>query len=200
MQPKPAPFGKRGAPVNRPAAGRSLAAALPATELSSTGVPLSEIAKTLMAKGPDEKIETRTSETGIVPTSWRAGILAGVAASSLQAGWVILSATSGADQTTAMLQAAGVDQTKALPILLAGSLLAGGEATASTILFAHSLLKKSGHNNAIAYAVGGGLAAGVLSYVSDAIGMSIGASNLSVDIATGVAAGFFYRMFAGLRG
>ena len=199
MQPsKPASFGKRGASA-RPAA-QTRPTPRSALETTSTGVPVSELAKTLMAKPAMDDADHRTSAKGVVPTSWRAGILAGLAASSLQAGYVILQANSGTDQVSAMLAAAGVDQTKTLPILLLSSLLGGGEATGSTILFAHSFLKRTGHNNALAYAVGGGIVAGLSSVVMQAIGASLGPSTLPVDVATGIAAGFFYRMFAGARG
>lgn len=200
MQPtRPASFGKRGASASRPAA-QSRSTPRSALETTSTGVPISELAKTLMAKPSSDEPDHRTSAKGVVPTSWRAGILAGLAASSLQAGYVILQASNSNDQVSAMLAAAGVDQTKTLPILLLSSLIGGGEATASTILFVHSLLRKAGQTNLVAYAVGGGVVAAGVSALMQALGTSFGPTTLPVDIATGVAAGFFYRMFAGARG
>jgi hypothetical protein len=200
---KPVTFGKRGAPAAVRSAAAPGRAAAPANdlELSSTGAPLKEIARSLMAKEPEEaEARDGARKAGAVPTSWRAGILAGLVVSAMQAGFVILKASAGADATTAgLMQMAGVDQAKALPLILAGSLFSGAEATASTILFAHSALKRLRNASFMAYGIGGGLAAGAFAFAQQALGLGEMEHGLALEIATGAAAGFFYRMFAGVR-
>jgi hypothetical protein len=192
-------FGKRGV---QSSASRAMAqASRGASEISSTGVPLSELAKSLMAQTVGDSASTEPlKKAGVVPRSWRAGILAGLLVSAMQAGFVIIKAKTGADPTTAgLLQMAGVDPDKALPLLLAGSLLSGAQATASTILFAHWALRRLNNASFIAYGIGGGIAAGALAYAAQALGLAEMEHGLALEIATGAAAGFFYRMFAGAR-
>ena len=200
MQPKSASFGKRGstaqrAQVARPRAGQA------SVELSSTGVPISELAKTLMVStggGSDAPVSSKSA--GQVPRSWRAAILAGAAVSCLNAGFVILKAKNGSAEMGAMLQMAGVDEARSLPILLAASLWTGSEAAATTVLFAHSGLKRIGQSSILAYALAGAAVTGIFTALTQALGMGGGEYGWPIEIATGAAAGFFYRVFAGARG
>ena len=201
MQSKPVSFGKRGvAQAQTSAAAGSRPAASNALDLLSTGVPIAELAKSLQLTGTASSAASPAGsrDTGVVPRSWRAGILAGFAVSCAKAGFVILNARNQSPEVAGLMQMAGVDQTRALPLLLAGSLLSGAEAAAGTILFAHSMLRRMNNSSVVGYGLGGGLVAVVATGISVALGSAD--VNWPVEIATGVAVGVLYRLFAGARG
>ena len=205
MQTKPVSFGKRGAvsPAARTAAtaGRSpVSPGRSAVELSASGVPISDLAKSLNLGSVAAPVEDDARETGLVPKSWRAGILAGLAVSCMKAGFVILNAKNARPEVAGLMQIAGVDEAKALPLLLMGSLWSGAESAAGTILMAHAVLRRLNITSVIAYGFGGGIVAAALTGLAFQLGLDDVANGWPIEIATGVGAGVFYRLFAGARG
>ena len=223
MQAKPNTFGKRGGPVQaRPrltvAAAQSSpgfaapAAASPAAKPAEKD--LEAIARSIIAETRRER-EVDQVVYGFVPTSWRAGILAGVAVSCMQAGLVVLKAKTGPLQV-GPIELTGVSGSTAVAVQLVGSLWSGAEATASTVLFAHQILRRMRDTSLVTYTLAGGVVAGALAYLTMTLGGLKGEDALSgvlhsignagpehgwlVELATGAAAGFFYRLFAGARG
>jgi hypothetical protein len=196
MVSKPAPtFGKRG----RPAPAQATAPPRPAPavfETSESGVPLSVLAASLMpCPANTEAVERRAG--GTVPTSWRAGLLAGLVVSLMQAGTVIIEAKAQSASLSGLAAMTGVSPHTMLPLVVAGSLLDGAQTTGFTILTAHWVLKRFVVTGHVAYALGGAAAAAVYAVGALLLGFGAPAHGWAIELATGLGAGFFYRVFAG---
>lgn len=198
---KASSFGKRGATVAARAPARPAAnggtSALAATE---SGIPLDVIAKQLIGEGAARANtpEARSVE-GYVPWSWRASMLAGIAASSLQAGlivWQSQNAGSALPGLPGVNVAPGVGS-PVTAALIAYGLWSGAREAAGSMMFSHFGLRLFGLRTPIAYAVGGGAGGAAMAYISEAL--AGGEANLITSVATGLVTGFLYRMFAGLR-
>ena len=187
-------FGKRGriAPMRSAVPAR---AALSPPETTESGLPLSVIAASLMDRPATEASE-RHSVGGAVPKSWRAGMLAGLVVSFLQAGTIVVG--SNADATLAgAASLLGIDAQMAVPLVIAGSLLNSAQTIAFTIFISHRLLRHYALTGLVAYALGGAVAAAVCAAAWLALGLGAPEHGWTIEIASGLAAGFFYRLFAG---
>lgn len=187
-------FGKRGRPAMvRPAAARPGRVNFETTE---SGLPLSVLAASLMQRPAEaETIERRTG--GTVPYSWRAGLLAGLVVSLMQAGLVIVGATAQSSSLAGLASLTGVSTQMVGPIVLAGSLFNSAETIVFTIFVAHRLLKRFAITSHGAYALGGAATAAVLAAAWLVLGFGAPTHGWLIEIATGLGAGFFYRLFAG---
>jgi hypothetical protein len=196
MMSKPTPtFGKRGrppplraAPPPRPAPAVS--------ETSESGVPLSDLAAALMPSPADAEADERRARR-TVPYSLRAGLLAGLVVSLMQAGLVIVAAKAQSASLAGLAAMTGVSPQDMLPLVVAGSLLDGAQATGFTVLTAHSVLKRFAVTGHAAYALGGAAAAAVYAVGALLLGFGAPAHGWAIELATGLGAGFFYRVFAG---
>jgi hypothetical protein len=192
---KPAPtFGKRG----RPAAVRAAPSPrnVPAVfETSESDVPPSVLAASLMP--PALAPESAERRAGAVPTSWRAGLLAGLVVSLMQAGMVIVEAKAQSASLAGLATMTGVSPQDMLLLVVAGSLLDGAQTTGFTVLTAHKALKRLAVTGHAAYALGGAAAAAVYAVGALLLGFGAPAHGWAIALATGLGAGFFYRVFAG---
>lgn len=186
--PTPAPsFGKRNAPRRVPPA--------------ASGVPA--IAPAHAAFFAQLRVESRDDDERprVVPRSFRAALLAGLVVGFCLAG---LDATQA---DTTLRHVAGLvpgGAPKLLPVVILFGLLGGARAAATNLLVSHWLLRRLGWSGHIAYAAGGGaVAAGVALVVQGLAGSGFVEPSLlhghgvALDVAAGVGAGFFYRVFAG---
>ncbi|HWG04733.1 MAG TPA: hypothetical protein VG271_06950, partial [Beijerinckiaceae bacterium] len=128
--------------------------------------------------------------------SWRAGMLAGLVVSFLQAGTIV--AGSKADATLAgVASLVGIDAQMTVPLVIAGSLLNSAQTIAFTIFISHRLLQRYALTSHVAYALGGAAAAAVCAAAWLALGFGAPEHGWTIEIATGLAAGALYRLFAG---
>jgi hypothetical protein len=190
-------FGKRGqpAPARSGVAAPSRRAAVNPLEATESGVPLSVLAATLMDK-PTAEAQVRRDD-GIVPKSWRAGLLAGLVASLIQAGMVMVGAKTHSASLSGLGSLIGIDPQAMTPLVLAGSVFDGAQTVGFTVLLAHRVLKRHAITSYAAYALGGGAAAAICAAAWSLIGFGGPEHGWVVEIATGLAAGYFYRLFAG---
>jgi hypothetical protein len=191
-------FGKRGrpppvrtAPPPRPAAADF--------ETTESGLPLAVLAASLMQKPAKAEAETEERRAdGTVPYSWRAGLLAGLVVSLLQAGMVIVGAKAQSASLAGLAALTGIGAQSVAPLVIAGSILDGAQATGFTVLTAHSFLKRRGITGHAAYALGGAAAAAVYALAQFVLGLGAPEHGWVIELATGLGAGFFYRVFAGV--
>ena len=76
----------------------------------------------------------------------------------------------------------------------------GAQTTGFTVLTAHWILKRLAITGHAAYAVGGAAAAAVYAVAQLALGFGAPEHGWTIELATGLGAGFFYRVFAGAAG
>lgn len=179
-------FGRRGRPAPAPGAPRGASAGPSAPDL-----PPQLIAALLRPQQPENAAEP--AKAGKIAWSLRAAVLAGLVAGLLNA----------AVRATSILDLGGLfDQVPLgeakMPVavmLVAAGLWGGARASALALLCAHSLLGRLGRTGYLAYALCG--AAASLAYALLATALGFGPDHsLIVDGLSGLAAGFFYRLFA----
>lgn len=195
-------FGRRGAPETsraslRPTALPGAVAALHATE---SGIPLEQLARDLLGDAkPAGSAEAGavSSAEGRVPWSWRAAMLAGIAAASLQAGLIVLSSQSPTPLLPGLPWAVGGAGSALTPAVIAYGLWNGGSNAATTMMVAHFGLRAVRTTSPLAYALGGAVVGAAASYLMRTL--LGGDDTLATDAITGLLAGFLYRMIAGAR-
>ncbi len=96
-------------------------------------------------------------------------------------------------------ETASADPAEVAPIVMMLSLWSAGQATFWTLLTAHTFLRKTGRASLAAYALGGAVAGGLLTFAGQITGLD--SSRASLVSAMGVAgcAGFYYRLLAGAK-
>ncbi len=195
------PFGRRGrAPsLSRPglasAAGPDAPPLQTAASRQPNGLPPDLIASLLHPPGTESAVAT--DRGGKVPRSFRAAILAGLIVAILNAA----ANAAFAAHATAGLNDFSLGSAK-LPVaaaLLMGALWSGGRSSAVCLLVAHWLLARMGRTSHIDYMLGGGGAALALALIMSALGGGLGPGGLGMEIFSGMAAGLFYRQFAGTQ-
>ncbi len=83
-----------------------------------------------------------------------------------------------------------------IAVMLAGAgLWSGARASALALLFAHTFLNRRGQTSYLAYALAGGVASLAYALIVEALGFAAYHSFI-IDVLSGAAAGFFYRLFA----
>ncbi len=209
--PTPAkPFGRRNLPVPQPssrpeAAAASRDAAEPAQTLApssnAVSTPESEALLKFTAALAEEKQKAQQDKyTGggalIVPASGRAALLAGLVVACLHAS-LDLGASVALGQKLGTISIDG-QALPIVPLILLGSLWAGAESSVTGIFFVRTLLAPLQMTHIAAYAICGGLVALAYAAIMQALGWG-NFEGLPVDVAMGVGAGFFYRLFAGTR-
>lgn len=193
VSPSPSPvFGKRNARVASPAA--------PAAPAVSAGPDHAAF----FAETRREIAEDDTRPL-VVPRSFRAAILAGLAVGFCLAGLDVTRANETLRHLSGLLSV-GDDTARLLPVVILLALLGGARAAATNLLISHSLLRRVGWTGHAAYAFGGGAVAAGLSLLALALiqGGFLDAAmtpthDWPIDAAAGAGAGFFYRVFAGAR-
>ena len=206
-QSKAVTFGRKasaGAP--RAAAPHRPAQAAQGTQ-SAQGAQGAQATQTLDPKlaafASELRAETRRDQTediapgeGEVPWSMRAAILAGLFASLLQAGMVVASA-QGVVEIIPGLKVDVGQGSLLTPLIILTGLWGGAHVAASAVMLSHFLLRRLGRVAALDYALAG-CAAGA----ADAFMTTLlfgGAHGLLAQAMTGLAAGYFFRLFAGVR-
>lgn len=196
MNKPPTTFGKRGRPP--PARTPTPPLSHPADgQTTESGVPLAVLAASLVQKPADAEPAKPAGGGGTVPTSWRAGVLAGLVVSLMQAGMVVAGAKAQSAPLSGLAALAGIGTRTLVPVAIAGSLLDSAQTTGFTVLIAHRLLKRLAVTSPFAYALGGGAVAAVWAAAGFALGFGAPAHGWLIEIMTGLGAGFFYRLFAG---
>ncbi len=198
---KPASFGRRGvgAPVGG-SAGSSLRRPAAAEALTTTesGVPLDQLARQLLGERSHSSAQdAATRGPGVVPWSWRAAMLAGLAAACLRAGLIVLSAQTAAPILPGLPIAVGGEGSAMAPALIAWGLWSGGRDAATTMFIANLILRLLKTDSPVAYALGGALVGAGSSYAT--MLLLGGENDIAVQAALGLAAGFLYRIFAGTK-
>jgi hypothetical protein len=84
-----------------------------------------------------------------------------------------------------------------LPLILLGSLWAGGEAGVSSLFVVHGILRRLKRASFRDYGIGGGVFASAYAGLLWILGLGDPDQGWALAIATGVAAGLLYRLFAG---
>jgi hypothetical protein len=199
---KAATFGKRGAAPRTPVAKPSRSArpdlntALATTE---SGIPLDQIARNLIGSGEGAPLGVEIEKTCIVPWSWRAALLAGVCASCLQAGVVVISAQTPTAVVPGVQFEVGGAGSSMEPLLIAYSLWVGARSAAATMLLAHFGLRTLSPKtmSSIAYAIAGAGAA--VAYALAMKGLGLEDERLPTVAAMGLMTGFMYRVLAGAK-
>ncbi len=188
----------------------------PAVEISSTGVPLAEIAKKIMQREPGEAfLEAQERDTYVVPTKPVAWGLAILAVTCLQAGMIILESRNKSVNLAGVVTMEVETVQSAIALNLAASLFHGFEVTTKVIMVVHSIMLRMKKASMLAYCVGGCLVTAafalvrfylgglpddhILAAYSHRLGNHGPEHGWLVELASGAAAGFFYRVFAGAR-
>lgn len=182
MAPNPAPtFGKRRISS---APERPLAAALPGQWPPTA------------AKVAIEPVDTeREAKARTVPNSVSAGILTAAIIGVLH---IVVHLRDNANATGQLGSVdVGGHQVSTLPLILLGSLWAGGEAGFSAAFIVHGVLRRIGRTRFVDYAVGGGAMALVGAGLFLLLGLGGPDEGWPIAIVTGAAAGLLYRLFAG---
>ena len=135
-----------------------------------------------------------------VPRSGRAALLSGLVVGCALAGFDVTGGT-GAAEVAAIGGALGiaVDPANLLPGLILLGLLGGARASAVTLVAVNGLLQRTGQTSHAAYAAAGAAAACVLAAATLVLFGHAPAHGWPLEAASGAAAGFFYRVFAGSR-
>ena len=110
---------------------------------------------------------------------------------------VIIEAKAQSASLSGLAAMTGVSPQTMLPLVVAGSLLDGAQTTGFTVLIAHWVLKRFAVTSHAAYALGGAAAAAVYAVGVPLLGFGAPAHGWAIELATGLGAGFFYRVFAG---
>ncbi len=192
------PFGRRNPPALPAAARLSVPAAPPAPDPAAAGMSeaLAKFAAELAAErrtAPPEKHERGPVS---VPKSWRAALLAGLVVACLHAS-LDLGANIALGQRLGALTLAG-QTIPVVPLIILGSLWSGAESSAFGLFIVRAVLARLQMTHIAAYAVCGGLFALVYAFLKQALGLD-DLATLPMDIAMGLAGGFFYRLFAGAK-
>jgi len=187
-------FGKRGAPVASRAPVPARPDPLTTTE---SGIPLDVLAKSIMGDMHAGNETAAGKAGGVVPWSWSAAFIAGISAASLQAGVVVLQAQTPAPLVPGLGGAIGGAGTAFAPALIGLTLFSSGREAAATIVLARLGLRLAGLTSLIAYAIGGGVAGAISSYVDQAL--FGGEDALLLDASIGMVAGALYRLLAGTK-
>ncbi len=196
MSPTPAqPFGRRGRPVI--SSGSTLGA--PERRPSRpdlAALPPELVATILRPVGEGEEVEAKRPRVGKVAWSFQAAVLAGLVVGLLNAAVNATSILSFGDYG-GLIDQVPLGQAKVpIAVMLAGAgLWSGARASALALLFAHTFLSRSARTSYLAYALAGGAASLAYGLIVGTLGFSDHHS-LVMDVLSGVAAGFFYRLFA----
>jgi len=191
-------FGRRQSLASPPVPRAEAIPVSPPLPIQS-GVTTEELARRL---GIGRTQESEHERALVVPRSYLAALLAGLATACLAAGFTIAQGGSGAgtqSQIGDLAQLAGADGRALTPALMAFSLLAAGRATASTLMTAHFVLRRMGSTSLVAYVVGGAAAGAFWVFAGRYIGFGGHVRDLPTEAAMGACAGFFYRLLAGAR-
>jgi hypothetical protein len=141
----------------------------------------------------EEAPEARPART--ITWSWRAAMLSGLIVACLQAGASVVAARSGIDLIPGVHIGTEGKASALVPLVIASGLWSGAENSATALLISHFFLKRMGTTSVPAYAFGGAAAGLLYAGLMTLIGGDDTA--LLPAAAAGLAAGFFYRIFAG---
>jgi hypothetical protein len=155
-----------------------------------------KLTATLADERRQEHSESGAPGARIVPGSWRAVFLAGLVTACLQAS-LDLGSLIALGSRSGELTFSGHSLPLA-PMIILSSLWTGGRSSAFNLLFVRALLNSLEITSLFAYAIGGGLVTVLYALLMQALGCGDLAA-LPGDSAAGLAAGFFYRLFAGTK-
>lgn len=171
-------------------------AATPDPVASEVSEALSQFAASLAKERRDAAKEKPERGPVTVPKSWRAALLAGLVVACLHAGLDIGTNIALGQRLGAVTL--GGRSVSLVPLIILGSLWSGAESSAFSLFIVRAILSGLAMTHPIAYALCGGVFALAYAYLAQALGLG-DLSSLPADIATGLACGFFYRVFAGTK-
>lgn len=183
------PFGRRGGNP-RPASAFADLALRPQQQASA--LPPDVLAAIL--RSPDEEASAERPKVHKVAWSLRSAVLAGLLVGILNAAFNATSLISSGG----LLDQIPLGQAK-IPMavmLVAAGFLSGARASAFVLLFAHKILSRLDRTSYIAYALAGGAASAAYALIVEVLGLDAAQHFFAVEILSGMAAGFFYRLFA----
>jgi hypothetical protein len=200
--PTPAkPFGRRNLPAENAAATliQQTPAALgyqPSNAVdTATSEALLKFTAELAERRRNSEYNFNLEKNLIVPYSGRAALLAGLIAAFIHAS-LDLGGSIAFGQQSSIVTMTG--QTVAVPLLLLAGLWSGARASLIGLICVRLILARLQITHVGAYALCGGLVGLLYSLILHLNGWDH-LEVLGLDSATGLAAGFFYRIFAGTR-
>jgi hypothetical protein len=179
------PFGKRG----RVAESRA--------RVTTAAEPVALSADLVAAiVGPSAKVKEPRSRPGkiVVARSFRAALLAGLCVGFFNAALNMTQFSASGESIASLLGATAVSP---VAISLVVGIWSGARTTAMTLLITHRILAKWGRTDRLAYVLGGGAVAATYAAILQALGLTIFDHGFGAELLSGLAAGFFYRVFAG---
>jgi hypothetical protein len=181
------PFGRRGSGA---AAAPAATPTLPPTQAQA--LPPELVAALL--RPPEQEATAQRPKVQKVARSLRGAVLAGLVVGLLNAA---ANATSFLSFGGLIAQVPlGEARLPFAVMLAAASLWGGARASALALLFAHTFLDRRGQTSYLAYSLAGGAASLAYALVVGAIGLDAGHQSFAIEVLSGMAAGFFYRLFA----
>lgn len=137
----------------------------------------------------------RGAKSRIVPNSLSAGILTAVMVGALH----MVSHLHDHAVASGQLGSINVSghQVSTVPLILLGSLWAGGEAGFSSAFIVHGVLRRLKRTGFTDYAIGGGAVALLGAWLSLSLGLRSPDEGWPLEVIIGTLAGLLYRQFAG---
>lgn len=189
------PFGRRGRTIipSRPTSGST---GFRPSRPDLVALPPQLVATILRPAGEGEEVEAKRPRVEKVAWSFRAAVLAGLVVGLLNAALNATSLLSFGDYG-GLINQVPLGQAKVpIALMLAGAgLWSGARSSAFALLFAHTFLNRRGKTSYVAYALAGGVVSLAYALIVGALGFAAPHSFI-IDVMSGAAAGFFYRLFA----
>lgn len=153
------------------------------------------IAREMMQDGRREQ-DVLDRGGGVVPWSFWAASLAGLAAAFLQAGLYIVAA-KGPVEFMPGVKIGGYGDSSWLLMLVIYGLWKGASIAVTVLMMTHLALRFVQSTSATAYAVTGAISGCIYAYGMQMLGA--GEQQVLATAATGLVAGYLYRVFSGVR-
>lgn len=153
----------------------------------------SAVAREMLRSSESEQAVQRQGE---VPWSMTAALLAGIAASCLQAGLYIVAAKGPIEIIPGLKMTLGSSSEMLLMAITLG-LWRGAQVAVTAIMLSHLAMRFTQMSSPTAYGIAGAVSGAIYAYGLDLLTEQ--SASIWATAASGLAAGFLYRLFAGLR-
>ncbi|MDF2114570.1 hypothetical protein PY365_03200 [Roseiarcaceae bacterium H3SJ34-1] len=197
-QVKATAFGRRGSNRSPPLSVRA-AMGDPSPPAQNAARPIDEsfvaLAREMMQDSRREQ-EVIERGGGVVPWSFWAASLAGLAGAFLQAGLYIVAA-KGPVEFMPGVKINGYGDASWLLMLMLYGLMSGARIAVTSLMFSHLALRFVQVTSPAAYAAGGAIGGCIYAYGMQMLGA--GPQHVVATAMTGLAAGYLYRIFSGVR-
>ena len=197
---KPSTFGRRGgAAAPRASSSAGSRSGQPAATAAIIDDPeLAAMARRLMAEQARESAAASERPSGgpvNVPWNKFSASLACLCAAALQAGALVVESRKVIEIIPRFTMDFTGDGSSVSPVYIGICLLRGARVAGIAVFVGHHLMRVMGQSNPIAYGLAGGAVGAAQAFIQTLL--SHGHHNLVMETATGIAAGFLYRLFVG---